>query len=399
MIKGKMRVLMIVQSIYLNDPRVRREAELLAREGCRVDVVSLRNEQEPFLRIVNNVRIYGIKLGRRYGSKFRYLYEYAAFQVLAAFLTVRLTLVHRYDLVQIHNLPDTLIFCALFPKLLGAKAVFDAHEAMPESLRIKYGLSEESRTTRCLKILERFCMSLADHVLTIHEPIRQLFISRGIPAGKISVVMNLPDPGLFRPLCDKPAERPLRTEFALIYAGTIAERYGLQTAIKALPLLRADIPGIRFQVYGKGDFQAPLERLAVELDVRDRVFFKSPVPHSDMAAVYGSADIGISPHENDLFGDIYFSTKVAEYMACGLPVIVSRTRVMNHYYTDSQVAFFSPGDYNDFAKRVFDIYLNPVYRRQLIQNGLKLCEEWSWAQEGRNYIDALGKFGRRRLLS
>ena len=68
-------VCMIVQSHYLNDPRVRREAEALAEAGYSVDVISLRREEEPFEQTVNGVHIYGISLERMHGSKIRYVYE------------------------------------------------------------------------------------------------------------------------------------------------------------------------------------------------------------------------------------------------------------------------------------------------------------------------------------
>jgi len=392
--KTTARVLMIVQSHYLNDPRVRREAESLAEAGYGIDVISLRGEGEPSEQVVNGVRIYGIALGRKHGSKTRYLYEYGAFLVCAAILATWLHLQRRYELVQVHNLPDTLVLAALFPKLLGARVVFDAHEAMPESLRIKYGWSEESIWTRLVVALERVSMALVDHVLIIHEPMRQLFVRRGIQPERISVVMNWPDERLFRLM--EGEQLSSHTGFTMIYAGTIAERYGIQTAIRALPLLIPEIPGLRLRILGQGDYTATLHQLARELGVDQFVSFETPVPLSEIPIMYRSADIGISPHQNELFGEIYFSTKVAEYLAVGLPAIVARTPIMTYYYNDSQVAFFTPGDHVDFAARVLELFQDVTYKNRLIENGLDLLQKYNWSRERDRYLAVMANLASRR---
>lgn len=389
--KRNAKILMLVQSYYLNDPRVRREAETLAQEDHDVEVIALRDKGEPFRQTVNGVCIYGLALRRKYGSRVRYFYEYGVFHAWAAIFALWLHLFRRFRLIQVHNLPDTLIFSALIPKLLGAKVLFDAHESMPESFRIKYGFAEKNKWSRTLEAAERICMSLADHVLTIHEPIRQLFIQRGISQDKISVVMNLPDERLFSPRALNFKNPKSRSGFTLIYAGTVAKRYGLQTAIMAIPELLNEIPMLRLRILGHGDYIEALQNLASELRVGKHVSFEAPVPITEIAAEYHSADVGISPHEDDLFGGIYFSTKVAEYMAVRLPVIVSKTYVMNYYYDESQVAFFAPGNYHEFSECVRRIYKDQSYKNHLIENGLELSRKLSWSNESRNYLSVIDK--------
>jgi glycosyltransferase involved in cell wall biosynthesis len=383
------RVLVIVQSHYVDDPRPRRDAEALVETGYGVDVVSLRLEGEPFRQVVNGVKVYGIPLHRKFGGKTRYLFEYGIFLLLAGTLGAWLHLRHRYQVIHMHNLPDTLVFAALLPKLLGARVVFDAHEAMPESLRIKYGWSSEGAWTRLAIGLERLCMGLADHVLTIHEPMRELFIHRGLAAEKVSVVMNWPDESVFRHQ-NSHATRSIDA-FTLVYAGTIAERYGLQTAIRALPQLIREIPHLRLRILGQGDYSLALRQLSRDLDVEDWISVEAPVPYDRIASIYQSANIGISPQNDTLFGEIYFSTKVAEYLAVGLPAVVARTRVMAAYYDDSQVAFFAPGDHADFAARVIRLFKDKEYRDHLVENGLRLSEKYSWAREREVYLSVVKK--------
>ena len=57
---------------------------------------------------------------------------------MAAFLHLR----RRYDVVQAHTIPDTVVFASIVPKLFGARVMLDLHECMPEFFSTKFG-------TRC----------------------------------------------------------------------------------------------------------------------------------------------------------------------------------------------------------------------------------------------------------
>ncbi len=386
---------MIVQQDYLIDPRVRREAEALAEAGFSVDVISLCSKEQPSDQVVNSVHIYGVRLDRKYGTIGRYLFEYFVFLVCASVLAMRLHLRRRYDIVQVANLPDTLVFAALLPKVTRACVLFDAHESMPESFRMRFGWSEHDRRYKIVLTVQQVCMSLADHVITIHEPMRQLFIRRGIAANKISVVMNWPDEKRFKAARENEIEP--RRGFTLIYTGTIARRYGLQTVLRALPFLISRIPGTRLRIIGRGDYVPVLRNLAGDLGISGHVSFESWIPLAEIASVYRSADVGISPQEDPVFGDIYFSTKVAEFLATGLPAIVARTPVMQHYYSCSEVAFFTPGDHVSLAELVYKVYRNPAYRNSLVENGLKLSQRYNWRNEQDSYIKLMKRLatGRR----
>ncbi|MBN1180635.1 MAG: hypothetical protein JXB49_00005, partial [Bacteroidales bacterium] len=115
-----LRVCIVVQNYYELDPRVSREAEALAREGYQVDVVSLSMEGAPQVSTLpNNIHLFTIPMKKQRASIFRYLWEFLVFFIYSsAFLTWR-TLMHRYKVVQVCNIPDLLVFSALVPKLFG----------------------------------------------------------------------------------------------------------------------------------------------------------------------------------------------------------------------------------------------------------------------------------------
>jgi glycosyltransferase involved in cell wall biosynthesis len=382
------RTLMIVQSHYVTDPRVRRQAEALVGAGHTVHVIALRAPGAPRVDDVAGVRVHGVPLGRRFGSRRRYAFEYAAFAVVATVLAAALHVRHRYHVVQVANLPDTLVVAGLLPRLLGARLVFDAHESMPETFRTNFGWRPGGVADRAAIWLQCRCIGLADHVLMVHEPARRLLVGRGVPRERSSVVMNWPDRRIFRPAAapEPSGDRP----FTVVYAGTVARRYGTHTAVRAVALLRAELPDLRFLVLGTGDYLAEARALAADLGVDDIVTFRGMVPLADVAAAYRSADVGVAPLEDTDYGHIAFSTKTAEYLAVGLPAIVAKTDVMAHYFDEDHVVFFAPGDPVDLAACLRRVHDDGELRRTLIANGLALADRYNWQAEADGYVALVG---------
>ena len=127
---------MIVHSYYEEDPRVRREAEALVERGRPVDVIALRLPEAAREGLLNGVRITRLDVQRHQGAGlWVYLREYVSFLFRSGWTATRAHRRRRYGLIQVHSLPDFLVFAALPLKLLRVPVVLDLHEAMPEFFR------------------------------------------------------------------------------------------------------------------------------------------------------------------------------------------------------------------------------------------------------------------------
>lgn len=74
------RVAEVVFSNYPWDPRVRRAAEALAKEGASVEVICLtETEDQPRQEVFNGVSITRLPLKRCRGGKVSYLFQYGSF--------------------------------------------------------------------------------------------------------------------------------------------------------------------------------------------------------------------------------------------------------------------------------------------------------------------------------
>src|SRR5688572_23510237 len=106
---------MVVHNYYpQREPRVEREAQALVDHGYKVDVICLRAENEPAFAVVDRVSVYRLPVKRHKGSGAAVqMLEYLTFFAMASSKLAALHRQHRYAVVQIHNLPDFLIFAGL----------------------------------------------------------------------------------------------------------------------------------------------------------------------------------------------------------------------------------------------------------------------------------------------
>jgi len=385
-------VCMIVHQYYYRDPRVRRYAEALADAGARVDVLCPRDPSQSFTRKRSGIRVFAIPINRGYGGRWSYVLEYGLALILFTARMLALSARNRYQVIHVHSPPDILMFAALIPKIFGAKVILDIHDPMPEFYMSKYDDHMDSILAWFMKLQEKVSSGLASVIITANSNFKENLLKRGAPADKITVVNNVADPKIFSRARYRQRRRQ-DDHFKLIYPGTIAPRYGLDIAIRALPLLVEEIPHLRLVIIGpQVDYADELATLAEELGVSDFVQFRPVLPVDEVPRQLIQADIGIYPALSNPHTDIATPTKVLEYAVMGIPIVASRLKVLQDLFTDSAILFFDPGSVNQFARCVLELYANPGRRDELVRNADRVyVHKHSWTNERSKYFDLLNR--------
>jgi glycosyltransferase involved in cell wall biosynthesis len=293
---------------------------------------------------------------------------------------------HRYAIVQVHNLPDFLVFAALIPKLTGARVILDLHDLMPEFFAERREQPMSSLPVRIVLWQERLSCRFADHVITVTDLWREALIKRGVPADKVAVVMNVADDRIFRQVTTHSAS-DRDGAFRLIYHGTLARRYGLDIALRALSIVRESIRDIHLTIHGNGEYRSELEELVDELRLQDCVEFSSRfVPTDELPGLLMKADLGIVPYREGVFTGGILPTKLMEYAALGIPAIAARTPAISAYFDDTMVSYFAPGDVEDLARRISELYRNWTRLAELTRNVQQFTQRYNWTTEGSGYV-------------
>lgn len=394
--KRPKRHCMVVHAYYpVGETRVQREALALVSQGYEVDVLCLRGEGEQPRDEEDGVQIYRLPMKRHKGSSFPLqLLEYLAFFVLVFGKLVRLHASRRYGTVQVHNLPDFLVFAALFPKVTGARVILDLHDLMPEFFAAKTGSAMTDLPVRLVIWQEQLSCRFADHVITVTDVWRETLIRRGVPEHKVSVVMNVADSAVFRRREGQVSQNG--DGFGLIYHGTFTHRYGVDLIVRAVEEVREEIPGIRLTLLGRGETLEDLIQLTETLNLEEHVTIGGTLHVSQLPPLIAEADVGIVPNRSNIFTDGLLPTKLMEYVALGTPVIAARTPTIAAYFDESMVQFFEPGSVEDLAHSILSLYGDRERLSRLAMQADRFNRRYSWERVAADYVALVDRMNNRR---
>jgi glycosyltransferase involved in cell wall biosynthesis len=369
----------------MEDTRVLRYAETLAERGDHVDMLALRPTPEvPEHEKVGNVNLFRIQ--PRYGKKERhplsFLTRLIRFLFVSGVWIARQHARERYDCVHIHNVPDFLVFAALWPKLTGAKVILDIHDIVPEFYANKFGMKDDSIVVALLKWMECVSAWFADHVIIANHLWLDRYSSRTGAAGKCSVFINNVDTDIFRPR----ARVRNDDKIIILFPGGLQKHQGLDIAIGAFCRIIAEMPNAEFHIYGDGNMKEAWVDLCEKLGLSDKIRFFKPLPVRQIAEIMANSDLGVVPKRADSFGNEAYSTKIMEFMSLGIPVVVSKTRIDQHYFNDSIVSFFESGDRDGLAEAALRVLRDGELRRAMVKRASEYAVQNSWQSRKADYL-------------
>src|SRR4051794_18076924 len=174
--RRSLRVCMVHFSDFHTDSRPQREARALAERGDEVDCVCLSPAATlPMGR--GAVHLHQVQARKLRGGARAYLAGYGRFFAGALRRVTALDRRRRFDVIEIHNMPDFLTFAALAPKLRGVPVALNVHDAFPELFETLFGLSAGHPLVRLVRVEERASARMADALVFVTDEARELLAS------------------------------------------------------------------------------------------------------------------------------------------------------------------------------------------------------------------------------
>ena len=223
---------MLAHAYYEEDSRVRRQAESLVSAGRPVDVFALRRVGDAPSDVIAGVQLSRLPVSRHQGAGLAtYLREYAEFFGRAAIALARAHRRRRYAPVQVHTLPDFLVFAALPLRMARVPVLLDLHEAMPEFFRSRFPRRWGALAVRALEIQETLATSFADAVVTVNDALADRLVRRGVRPGKVTVIVNGPARDLFAPWSLQSLDHGAREIFGRIFNPQMGSGQGAERTV------------------------------------------------------------------------------------------------------------------------------------------------------------------------
>ena len=395
--RRRLRICMVAYSFYESDPRILQYASALTGRGDTVDVIALRPDGDlcPYNchKGVNVYRIQARKVNET--GIFSYVSRIVRFLLRATLFLARMHRAHPYDVIHVHNVPDFLVFAAVYPRWKGVPVILDIHDVLPELYASKFKIGHTSVLFKLLTMVERLSASFAAHVIVANHLWRDRLAARSSREDKCTVVRNYPDPDTFTIQTTQKTDQSSR--FICIYPGSLNWHQGLDVAIQAFATVADQMNDTDFHIYGEGPAKPSLIELARKLGMLDRIFFHEFLPIWEIAKIMARADLAIEPKRaTSAFGNEALSTKILEFMALGVPVIASRTRTHAYYYDDSIVKYYDSDNPAQLAAAMVLFRHSPLLRQEQARRAACYAAGNNWQTRKEDYLrltDALSAAG------
>ncbi|HBI17655.1 MAG: Glycosyl transferase, group 1 [Candidatus Moranbacteria bacterium GW2011_GWF2_34_56] len=244
------------------------------------------------------------------------------------------------------------------------------------------------------KIAEKKIAQRATRIIAT-SPVEKRIVNKlfEIPNQKIDVITIGVDTNVFNPIKKEKSRKFLRDdekEKILLYVGRIEWRKGIGTLIYAFKNVTLKYPNSKLYIIGGGKGSAAkelekvecehLSKIAKELDVEDRVVFLGAKNQKILKKYYSAADVCIVPSYYEPFGIVPL-----ESMACGTPVVASRTGGLQFSVKDGKTGSLAkPRDYNDLAQKINIVLKNGknFYKDNCVE---RVAKHFNWIKISQQY--------------
>ncbi len=225
----------------------------------------------------------------------------------------------------------------------------------------------------------------ADAIITISESSKHDLIRYyQVPETKIRVIYEAAS-SRFRPASAETVAEAKATyrlpDKYILALGTIEPRKNLNRLVEVLCMLRKKDPDLCLVIVGRAgwlyqDFFQHLEKL----DDPSAVLLSGYVPDADLPAVITGATAYVLASFYEGFG-----LPILEAMACGTPVICSKTSSMPEL--GGQAAhYFDPYDIDDMFEAISAVLEDSDLRQEMRQGGFEQVVQFSWKRTARETL-------------
>jgi len=169
--------------------------------------------------------------------------------------------------------------------------------------------------------------------------------------------------------------------FRLVYMGHLREGQGLELIFESLPEILRTWPNSSLMVVGTGPLEPKLVAMAKELKLQSRVQFKGFVEdHRTLEDLLSQGGIGLALYEptKDSFSWYTDPSKPKQYMACGLPVIITRVPSISQLVDTEGAGVLAEYTKASFLSALHSMFDDLATYSTLRSNAIRLASQYDW---------------------
>ena len=341
-----------------------KQMKSLARAGYDVRLIVPHSKNET----VDGIKIIAVPKPRNRAERMLL----TSWRILGKALRERAHVYHFHD-------PD-LIPVGICLKLFGSRVIYDVHEDYPESIKTKAWLPLFMRNVVAgiFGIFEGSVSCFLDGAVAATEG-----ISRRFKSTRVITLSNYP---ILYYAVDSVDSCTTSENHTMIYAGVLAESRGTKELVESLEYID-DRFKLKLKLLGKFA-QSHFGEQVKAMKAFSKVDFVGYVSHTEVYSHLSAADIGLICFHPVKRYQTALSTKLFEYMAAGLPVVISAFPLWKEFLDKNRCGIaVDSSSPEEIARKVEFLLQHPQLMREMGENGQKMvAQRYNWGNEERKLL-------------
>lgn len=303
---------------------------------------------------------------------------------------IEVALREKVELIHAHSPSLNGIPACRAARRLGIPVVYEIRAFWEDAAVDQRKFCEGSFKYRLSRMIETWLLQRVDHVTVICEGLREELLSRGIPAGMLSVIPNGVNPFDFN-LSDASdsviRQFDLKGTRVLGFIGSFFRYEGLQLLTRAMKVISAQRPDVRLMLVGSGEMAAAIANDVQRLGLTETVFLPGSRPPAEVRDFYAAMDVLVYPRLPERITNIVTPLKPLEAMAMGKIVVGSDVGGIAELVRDGETGFlFEAGSHDDLVYTILKT-LNESDRWPAMAHRAR-----QYVQTARNWADIVPKY-------
>jgi glycosyltransferase involved in cell wall biosynthesis len=363
-----MNILMVLDEEFPPDNRVEKEIEVLMQSGHELTLLCYSRKGMSGLEMVR-----GIKVIRQPISKIQYKLKALALLVPFYFnywknIIDRQLKKEEYHIIHFHDLNLAKV-CYELGQKHKIMVVGDYHENRPEIMKLYSHVNRfPGKWLISIKQWHQFQIKyskLIDHLILVTREAKEYYEKiYGISKNKITVIENFPSLQSMDPsgVKDSGLKEKYKDKKVILYLGDTGWRRGIKTIIGAAEKLR-NKPEYHFILIGTSSVQPEIEEIIKQKKLSN-IELTGYLPIKEALPYFTFSKIGICPFHRNIHHDTTYANKLFQYMAFGMPVVVSDCPSQVNVVEESDCGLvFKAEDIDDFTHKILQLEDQPIYER------------------------------------
>ncbi len=232
------------------------------------------------------------------------------------------------------NTPELLIVSIAYQILFGGQIVYDIQENYAQNIRHLSPLPLPLKLVAAgwIRLVERLSSPFVSHFILAEKS----YTSLPFIGSRWTIIQN-------KSLPVKPVKRSVEAPSTPLFlmSGTLSLTYGLREGIDAFLAINEQYPKANLHLCGKVPDQESLKYLQSVTGERKQIYLTggiAGVPYDVIQKAITEADFGLVFYPNNPAIDSCFPTKIWEYMAYRLPMVIQANKQWTAYCLEMKSA-------------------------------------------------------------